>query len=99
MGQVAFQQGTHTGKNIVRLLEGKPTKPFSYFDFGGLVSVGEHFAAVNLLGIRLSGFIGWFIWRTLYLMKLVGMSNKMRVIIDWTLDLLIERSFTELKDD
>ena len=99
LGQVAFQQGTHTAKNLVRLLSGKGTKPFRYFNFGGLVSVGEHFAAVNLLGVKLSGFIGWFVWRTLYLSKLVGFGNKVRVVLDWTLDLILERSIAQIRDD
>lgn len=99
LGQVAFQQGSHAAKNIVRLLSSKDTKSFSYFNFGGLVSVGEHFAAVNLLGIKFSGFIGWLIWRSLYLAKLVGVSNKIRVVIDWTLDLLIERSISQIGDN
>ena len=99
LGQVAFQQGTHTAKNLVRLLSGKNTKPFRYFNFGGLVSVGEHFAAVNLLGVTLSGFIGWFVWRTLYLFKLVGFGNKVRVVLDWTLDLVLERSISQIRDE
>ncbi len=96
LGQVAFQQGTRTGDNIARLLRGKPTRPFRYFNYGALVSVGEHFAAVDLLGVRLSGFVAWFIWRTLYLMKLVGFGNKVRVVLDWSLDLLVERSISQV---
>lgn len=99
LGQVAFQQGAHTAKNLVRMLCGRSTKPFRYFNFGGLVSVGEHFAAVNLLGLKISGVVGWFIWRTLYLSKLVGFSNKVRVVIDWTLDLLVERSISQIRDE
>lgn len=99
LGQVAFQQGSHTGRNLVRLLSGGSTRPFRYFNFGSLVSVGEHFAAVNLLGIKISGVLGWFIWRTLYLSKLVGYSNKIRVVLDWTLDLLIERSISQIHDE
>ncbi|MBZ0187684.1 MAG: hypothetical protein K8F91_15665, partial [Candidatus Obscuribacterales bacterium] len=97
LGQVAFQQGSQTAKNIVRVLTGKSARPFNYFDYGGLVSAGEHYAAVNLMGIRLSGFIGWIMWRFLYLVKLVGMSNRIRVLVDWTLDLLIERSITQIE--
>ena len=96
LGQVAFQQGPHAARNLVRLLQGRPTLPFRYFDFGALVSVGEHYAAVRLLGVNLSGFLGWLVWRALYLMKLVGTSNKIRVFLDWTLDLLIERSLTQI---
>jgi NADH dehydrogenase len=96
LGQVAFQQGSQTAKNLVRLLRGEATKPFEYFDFGQLVSVGHQFAAVRLVGVRLSGFVAWFVWRTLYLSKLVGFGNKLRVVLDWTLDLFVERSSSQI---
>jgi NADH dehydrogenase len=96
LGQVAFQQGAQTAKNLVRLLRGEQTRPFRYFDFGQLVSVGHQFAAVRLLGVRLSGFVAWFVWRTLYLSKLVGFGNKVRVLLDWSLDLFVERSSSQI---
>jgi NADH dehydrogenase len=96
LGQVAFQQGSHAAANIVRLIRGKPPSPFKYFNFGSLVSVGEHFAAIDLLGVKTSGLLAWLIWRTLYLSKLVGFGNKVRVVLDWTLDLLVERSISQI---
>jgi NADH dehydrogenase len=96
LGQVAFQQGAQAGKNLVRLLRGDSSKPFRYFDFGQLVSVGHQFAAVRLVGVRLSGFVAWFVWRTLYLSKLVGFGNKLRVVLDWSLDLFVERSSSQI---
>jgi len=98
LGQVAFQQGDHMAKNLARLLCGEPVKPFKYFNFGALVSVGEHYAAVDLLGLKLTGFIGWFVWRTLYLAKMIGLSTKVRILVDWTLDLFIERSIAVIDD-
>ena len=96
LGQVAFQQGAQTARNLVRLLRGQTTRPFRYFDFGQLVSVGHQFASVRLLGVRLSGFLAWFVWRTLYLSKLVGFGNQLRVMLDWTLDLFVERSSSQI---
>ena len=96
LGQVAFQQGTHTGGNLARMIRGELLEPFRYFNYGALVSVGEHFAAVDLLGVRMSGALAWFIWRSLYLTKLVGFGNKVRVMLDWTLDLLVERSISQI---
>jgi NADH:ubiquinone reductase (H+-translocating) len=96
LGQVAFQQGAQTAKNLVRLLRGDRTRDFRYFDFGQLVSVGHQYAAVRLLGVRLTGFIAWFVWRSLYLGKLVGFGNKIRVMLDWTLDLFVERSSSQI---
>jgi NADH dehydrogenase len=96
LGQVAFQQGAQTAKNLVRLLRGEATHPFRYFDFGQLVSVGHQYAAVHLVGVRLTGFVAWFVWRSLYLGKLVGFGNKIRVMLDWTLDLFVERSSSQI---
>ncbi|MEZ4453456.1 MAG: hypothetical protein R3B09_28610, partial [Nannocystaceae bacterium] len=99
LGQVAFQQGKHAADNLVAMITGGEPRPFRYFNYGALVSVGEHFAAVELMGVRLAGFFAWWIWRTLYLAKLVGFGNKVRVLLDWTLDLLIERSFSQIAAD
>ena len=44
----------------------------------------------------MSGALAWFVWRTLYLTKLVGFGNKVRVVLDWSLDLLVERSISQI---
>lgn len=97
LAQVALQQGKYLGNHLGRLIRGMPTQPFRYFDYGGLVSVGEYYAAVNLKGLKLSGFIGWLVWRGLYLVKLPELSNKVRILVDWVLDLLIERSISQIR--
>jgi NADH dehydrogenase len=97
LAQVALlQQGSHTGKNLVNLIKGKEATPFKYFDYGSLVSVGDHFAAVKVMGYTFSGFPAWFFWRTLYLLKLPEFGNQIRIVIEWTLDLFIERSITQV---
>lgn len=97
LAQVALQQGDQTGANLVRLLKGRPTKPFKYFNYGSLVCVGEHYAVIDIMGLRLSGFPAWFIWRSLYLFKLVGIGNRVRVMLDWSLDLVVERSISQIR--
>jgi len=99
LGQVAFQQGQHAATNIDRLIRKQPLRPFKYFNYGSLVSVGDKFAAIDLFGVRISGFIAWWVWRTLYLAKLVGFGNKVRVVLDWTLDLIVERSISQIAAD
>ena len=47
--------------------------------------------------MRFSGLIAWFMWRTIYLMKLPGLDRKVRVMIDWTLDLFFPRDITLLR--
>jgi NADH dehydrogenase len=96
LAQVALQQGKHTGRNLVHLIKGQSTTPFNYFDYGSLVSVGENFAAVKVMGYTFSGFPAWFFWRTLYLLKLPELGNQIRIVVEWTLDLLIERSIAQV---
>ena len=96
LAQVALQQGAVTALNLRALLMGRATRPFRYFNYGSLLAVGERFAVVDLIGLRLSGFLAWLIWRTLYVAKLVGFGNRVRVVLDWTLDLLVERSISQI---
>ena len=49
------------------------------------------------MGLRFSGLLAWFMWRTIYLMKLPGLDRKVRVMIDWTLDLFFPRDITLLR--
>jgi len=96
LAQVALQQGKHTGNNLATVIKGKETTPFKYLDYGSLLSVGDHFAAVKVMGYTFSGFPAWFFWRTLYLLKLPEFNNQIRIVIEWTLDLFFERSITQV---
>jgi NADH dehydrogenase len=52
----------------------------------------------NILGINFSGFVAWFLWRTIYLSKLPRLEKKVRVALDWTLDLLFSKDLVHLLD-
>ena len=50
----------------------------------------------RILGIRFSGFIAWWLWRSVYWMKLPGISKKVKVAVKWSLDLLLPREIEQL---
>jgi len=50
----------------------------------------------NILGMNFSGFIAWWLWRTIYLTKLPRFEKKVRVALDWTLDLLFSKDLVQL---
>jgi hypothetical protein len=52
----------------------------------------------NVLGINFSGFFAWWLWRTIYLSKLPRFEKKLRVAIDWTLDLIFSKDFVQSLD-
>ena len=83
-------------KNIVKLLQDRPTVPADFKDMGLLAAFGHGDAVAESFGIRVTGWPAWFMWRTIYLMKMPGLGRKIRVALDWTLDLLVRRDFVEL---
>src|SRR5205085_6886580 len=62
-----------------------------------LASLGQRSAVAELFGIPLTGFVAWFAWRTIYLLKLPGFVRRLRVALDWTLDLFFPRDITQLQ--
>lgn len=94
--QNALQEGKHVAANIARVLAARPTEPFRYRGRGSLAALGCRTAVAEVFGIRLSGFPAWFMWRTVYLMKMPGLSRKARLALDWTIQLLFRRDYVQL---
>ena len=90
-GQFAERQGRQIAENILRLLNGRPTAPFSYMPLGVLCGIGERKAVAEILGVRLSGFPAWWLWRTVYLLKSPSWSRRVKLAFDWTWELLFPR--------
>jgi NADH dehydrogenase len=94
--QLALRQGTLLGRNVVRALRGAEPLPFTYRYMGQLATIGRHEAVAEVMGFHFRGFIAWWMWRTIYLGKLPGTLRKLRVMIDWTFDLIFPRDISVL---
>ena len=90
-GQFAERQGRQIAENIVRVVQNRPTKPFSYRPLGVLCGIGERNAVAEILGVHLSGFPAWWLWRTVYLLKSPSWSRRVKLAFDWTWELLFPR--------
>ncbi len=94
--QFAYRQGQTVGDNIAASLIGGELKPFKFKGLGELASIGHRTAVAEIFGLRFSGFIAWFMWRSIYLMKLPGLDRKLRVMSEWTFDLFFPRDINLL---
>jgi len=95
--QNAIRQAVVCADNIVATLRGGTLRPFVFNALGKLASLGGRSAVAEILGIRVKGFLAWWLWRTIYLMKLPGIERRIRVALDWTLDLVFQRNIVQLK--
>ncbi len=94
--QHASAQGKHLAANIARAVRGETPRPFDYTSRGATAALGCRTGVASVFGVKISGFAAWFVWRTLYLAKMPGLSRKARVAIDWALDLVFPRDYVQL---
>jgi NADH dehydrogenase len=89
--QHALRQGKALADNLVAALDGRPAKPFRFRTIGLLVALGYQQGAAEIRGRRFAGLLAWLLWRGIYLSKLPGLERKVRVALDWMLDLFFPR--------
>jgi NADH:quinone reductase (non-electrogenic) len=97
--QHAIREARCLARNIVASMRGEPKRAFSFRALGKMGALGHHSAVAEVFGVKLSGFLAWWLWRTVYLMKLPGFDRKLRVAVDWTLDLVLPPDIVQLKTD
>jgi NADH dehydrogenase len=93
--QHAIRQGRVLARNILAELRGQPKKPFAFRTIGQLASLGRRTGVAQILGVNFSGFVAWWMWRTIYLMKLPRLEKRLRVALDWTWDLLFSKDLVK----
>lgn len=81
--QFAEAEATQLAANIVARLSGRATQPFRFRPRGQLASIGHNKAVAEVLGIRLSGFVAWLMWRGLHLLRIPTMARKTRLFLEW----------------
>lgn len=94
--QHALRQGRVVARNVAAALGTGRRRPFRYKTLGVFVDMGRHRAVAETLGIRWRGFPAWFLARTYHLAAMPGGSRRVRLVVDWTVDLLFKRDASEL---
>lgn len=79
LAQVAIQQAVHLAKELNK----GEMKAFRYKDKGSMATVGKNLAVADLPNVHLSGFVAWLTWMFIHLISILGMRNKLTVLITW----------------
>jgi len=103
--QFALREAATLARNIQATLEGHTTKGFHFNSLGALCVVGHQTACAELTvpfarekALRFSGLLAWFMWRSIYLGKLPGLERKIRVLVDWTVELFFPKDIVQTID-
>jgi len=103
--QFALREAKVLAKNIRASLQGNPARGFHFDSLGALCVVGHQTACAELAvpfarskSMRFSGLLAWLMWRGIYLGKLPGLERKIRVLVDWTVELFFPKDIVQTID-
>ena len=82
VANVAINQGTNLGKNILKKSE-KDWKEYEYVDQGSMATIGKHRAVVDLPTFKFQGLLAWYFWMFLHLMLILSVRNKLAIFFNW----------------
>ena len=95
--QIAEAQAKIAAKNLKALIKNSQKEKFEFHSKGQMAIIGKRSGIATFLGMNISGFWAWLIWRNVYLSKISTLDKKTRVFLDWTIDLFFDRDISRLK--
>src|SRR6267143_2991510 len=95
--QSAEAEAKVAAQNLHALVRDGQKRKFVYVPKGQLAIIGKRSAIASLFGFHLHGFIAWWLWKTIYLSKIPRLDKKVRIFIDWTIDMFFDRDIARLK--
>lgn len=97
--QHALRQGKVAAINLISTIKGQENQkePFDYKTKGVMTLIGKRNGVGIILGHKIHGFTAWWFWRSYYLVNLPTVEKKLRVLVDWIIDLFFKRDVTRLK--
>ena len=96
-----MREAKQLARNILASIDGgrATPQPFRYRTIGTLASIGHHTGVGVVFGIKVRGWLAWFMWRGYYWSRVPGISGKARVALDWLLAALFGSDPIQLKVD
>jgi NADH:quinone reductase (non-electrogenic) len=97
--QHAIRQGKVAAENIISAIKGKANKKrkFDYKTKGMMAEIGKRTGVATIFGTKIHGFAAWWLWRTYYLGNLPTIKKKLKVMGDWTSDLMFKPDVAMIK--
>jgi NADH dehydrogenase len=95
--QHAIRQARVAAHNIAAVIRGGNRRSFDFKDLGKMGALGHRSAVAEIMGVPVSGFVAWLMWRAIYLMKLPGWGRRLKVAASWALDVLLPTELAQLK--
>src|SRR5918993_5358126 len=97
LAQHAVREARHLASNIKAVIEGRAPSPFMFRSLGTMASLGHTRAVARVFGVRLTGFLAWWVRRTYYLFQMPRWDRRLRIVLDWTVALFFRPDISRIE--
>jgi len=95
--QLAEAQAKSAAHNLYSLIKNKEMEKFEYRSRGQMAIIGKRNGVASFFGMNISGIWAWALWRNVYISKIPKWDKRLRVLLDWTIDMFFDRDISRLK--
>jgi NADH dehydrogenase len=97
LAQHTVREARHLARNIEAAIEGRAPTAFVFRPLGTMASLGHTRAVALVWGMRLTGFVAWWLRRTYYLFQMPRWDRRLRIVLDWTVALFFRPDITKVE--
>ena len=96
LAQHAIREARHLGENIMAVIDGRVPSAFMFRSLGTMASLGHSRAVARVFGVRITGFLAWWLRRGYYLFQMPRWDRRLRIVLDWTVALFFRPDITRV---
>ena len=97
LAQHAVREARHLARNIEAAINRRVPTPFVFYPLGTMASLGHTRGVALVFGMRLTGFLAWWVRRTYYLFQMPRWDRRLRIVLDWTVALFFRPDITKVE--
>jgi NADH:ubiquinone reductase (H+-translocating) len=95
--QFAVREGRLLARNLLSVLQGRPTRAFAHKPLGSMAAIGHMKGVAQVFGLPLRGLPAWLMWRAYYLSQMPTLGRKVRIFVEWTWGMFFPADITHLR--
>ena len=96
LAQHAIREAKQLARNVAAVVQGRTPEPFVFRTLGTMAALGHSSAVAQVMGVRITGVVAWWLRRSYYLLQMPRWDRRLRILLDWTVALFFRPDITKV---